>query len=73
MTYEDFVCKVWERVYSYPKDWRKGQKVFNAIEELYGAVARHVQYFDGVDCFYDDSKIDDFIAAVWEKLKDGNN
>ena len=71
MTHGKFICELWEKVDSYPKDWRLGQKVFNAVEELYGQVARDVQFKDGVDCFYRDNKIDDFINAVWERLKDG--
>ena len=71
MKYEDFICELWKEVESYPKNWRKGQKVFNAVEELYGGVAREVQFQDGIDCFYNDKVIDDFINAVWERLKDG--
>jgi len=67
---KEFIYELWEKVDSYPKDWRLGQKVFNAVEELYGRVARDVQFKDGVDCFYMDNKIDDFINAVWERLKD---
>jgi hypothetical protein len=43
-----------------PKNWRKGQFVFNRIDELF-KVARIVQFKDGIDCFYLDSKIDEFI------------
>lgn len=43
-----------------PNNWRQGQFVFNYIDEVYG-VARIVQFHDGVDCFYDDSKIDEFL------------
>ena len=55
MTYNDFITEIWLAVDNCPKSWRKGQKVFNVIEELYGNVARDVQFIDGVDCFYDDS------------------
>ena len=43
-----------------PKDWRKGQFVFNFIDANYG-VARAVQFEDRVDCFFRDDKIDEFI------------
>lgn len=43
-----------------PKYWRKGQFVFNYIDENYG-VARTVQFEDRVDCFFCDDEIDDFI------------
>jgi hypothetical protein len=39
---------------------RFGQFVFNYIEEHYG-VARQVQFIDGVDCFYRDDKVFEFL------------
>lgn len=47
---------------SRPSYIRLGQFVFNYIDETYG-VARHVQFVDKVDCFYDDSKIDAFLEC----------
>ncbi len=64
MTYDEFVADIWEMVAKSPKSWRKGQAVFNVIEEKYD-VARTVQFVDGVDCFYDDTKIQDFINHAW--------
>ena len=54
-----------QEIYSVPipPNWREGQFVFNRVDELYG-VARAIQFIDKVDCFYDDSKIDEFIARV---------
>ena len=43
---------------------RYGQSVFNYVEEKYG-VARYVQFNDGIDCFYDDEKVDLFIEDAW--------
>ena len=37
------------------------------IDRLYG-VARTVQFQDGIDCFYDNSKIDQFINACYNRL-----
>lgn len=54
-----------------PKYWRKGQLVFNYIDQVYG-VARTVQFKDNVDCFYNDDKIDAFLECVIKRLKDGN-
>jgi len=45
---------------SKPHNWRNGQFVFNYINATYG-VARYVQFKRNVDCFYVDSKIDEFI------------
>ena len=50
-----------------PSHWREGQFVFNTIDNLYG-VARTVQFNDKIDCFYDDSKIDQFINACYNRL-----
>lgn len=52
-----------------PPNWREGQFVFNRVEELFGNVARQVQFKDGVDCFYNDSKIDTFILHVYKRLR----
>ena len=70
MTYNDFITEIWLAVDNCPKDWRKGQKVFNVIEDLYGNVAREVQFIDGVDCFYDDSEetINLFIDKCWKRM-----
>ena len=50
---------------NYPSTWREGQKVFNAIDSLFN-VARKTQFEKGVDCFYDDNNIDDFISTSYE-------
>ena len=67
MKYEDFITMLWGFVNTSPKEWRKGQAVFNVIDEKFG-VARLVQFEDGVDCFYDDSKIDEFIECSWKRI-----
>lgn len=51
-----------------PKNWRKGQFVFNRVEKLFGNVAREVQFVDNVDCFYIDSAIDAFLLQVLARL-----
>ena len=59
-----------EEIYSVPipKNWRQGQVVFNRVEDLYGGVARLVQFKDHVDCFYNDDAIDNFIDKVCIRL-----
>ena len=57
--------------YEFPSLWRKGQSVFNYIDSVYG-VARKVQFEDGIDCFYNDDFIDDFINASIKYINDGN-
>ena len=50
-----------------PKNWREGQFVFNTIDRLFG-IAREVQFIDGIDCFYCDDRIDDFLNACCKRL-----
>lgn len=68
MTFEVFRNEVLTAMDSKPKNWRDGQFVFNYIDEKYG-VARSVQFIDGVDCFYVDSKIEEFITRSYEYIK----
>ena len=65
MTPDEFKAKIYST--EKPFNWREGQFVFNTIDSLYG-IARAVQFNDGIDCFYDDSKINQFIIACYNKL-----
>jgi hypothetical protein len=73
MTKEEFIKQVteiadrWCR--NYP-DLRRGQAIFNFVDENFGSVARKVQHSDNVDCFYDDDLIDEFFDHCWEYMKD---
>jgi hypothetical protein len=62
-----------QEIYSVPipPNWREGQFVFNRAEELYGVVARNVQYIDKVDCYFHDDVIDAFLerVCVWLNKK----
>ena len=76
MERKEFDKLIADKVNSYPKNWRNGQKVFNAAEEvLWEAtefihnIARAVQFEDHVDCFYDDNMIETFLNKCWDKLK----
>ena len=69
MTYNDFVIDVYDLVQECPRNWRKGQSVFNVVDSKYG-VARDVQFKDGVDCFYDDNQIDKFLEAAYKRLNE---
>lgn len=69
MKLEEFRADVLTAMLKKPKEWRDGQFVFNYIDEVYG-VARNVQFIDGVDCFYNDSKIDEFIDRSYMFLMD---
>ena len=64
---DEFRAEVLTAMLKKPKEWRDGQFVFNYIDEVYG-VARSVQFVEGVDCFYDDKKIDEFIDRSYMLL-----
>lgn len=68
LSINEFYESIWSALKSAPAKLRKGQAVFNTVEELYGEVARDVQFIDGVDCFYDNSQIDNFLEKVYNRL-----
>ena len=47
---------------------RYGQAVFNYVDEKYG-VARVAQFDHGIDCFYDDTKVEKFLDKCYELIK----
>lgn len=65
MTLEEFKNSIYS--IEKPSNWRDGQFVFNTIDELY-KVARKVQFENKIDCFYDDSKINQFIVACFNEV-----
>lgn len=68
LTKEEFFAKINEAIKQMPSCYRDGQKVFNAIDIIFG-VAREVQLQYRIDCFYDDSKIDSFKDKAYEIYK----
>ena len=50
----------------FPK-YRDGQAVFNYIDSKYG-VARELQFRHNIDCFYNDSCINEFIEKAVELI-----
>lgn len=71
-TLEEFKQEIFKAMSRKPSFYRNGQFVFNHIEFEYG-VADAVRIEDGVDCFYDDSKIDDFIECSYKRLNSEEN
>lgn len=71
MTKEELLSKI--KPSKRPEHLRKGQYIFNWIDEHYQipkqfnfkncSIARQVQFIDKIDCFHDDSKIDEFLDA----------
>ena len=72
LTKKEFNSIIGEAIKQMPSNWRKGQKVFNAIDREFG-VARTVQFQCGVDCFYDDSKIEEFKEKAYEVVNRKND
>ena len=64
LTLEEFKRRIYDE--PRPKELRKGQFVFNRIEQLYG-VARKVQFEDCIDCFYNDAAIEEFIKCAYAR------
>ena len=71
MTEEEFIAQINDLVKTCPDSWRRGQAVFNVVDNTCGDIARKVQFEDGIDCFYsnDEGKINEFLDAVWERFK----
>ena len=67
LTKQEFEVPIWEEVKKRPSFIRRGQAVFNATEEIYGGIAREVQFNDRIDCFYDDSQINAFLEAAYQR------
>lgn len=67
MTFGDFKNEIDNVIINRPKSWRKGQAVFNYIESKYG-VARAVQFEDGIDCFYRDDQIEEFLKKAYKRI-----
>ena len=73
MTSTELKVEVLKAMENKPKEWRNGQFVFNYINEHYAPVARQVQFKDGIDCFYRDDMIDQFIDACALRIDINNN
>lgn len=70
ITFDEFKTSVYNAIENRLKIHRRGQAAFNFIHYKY-KVARDVQFDEvhPVDCFYDDTKIDEFIEEAWKKYK----
>ena len=72
ITKEEFKNEIMEAMTEKPVSWRKGQFVFNYIDQVYG-IARIAQFQKGVDCFYFDDAIDEFIDVCYSILEEFEN
>lgn len=71
-SYEEFRNECLAVAENRPSHIRKGQAIFNYVDEMYG-VAREAQFVHGIDCYYLDNKIDEFIICTYNILKDLND
>jgi hypothetical protein len=51
---------------------RKGQAIFNYVDEKYG-VAREAQFTHKIDCYHLDENIEEFIKCTYSILQDLND
>ena len=65
LDFDEYKQLIDNEIINCPSTWREGQKVFNVVDSLFN-VARKTQFEKGVDCFYDDNNIDDFISTSYE-------
>ena len=72
MSTEQLKNEVFNRLKYKPFEWRDGQFVFNYIDNEYG-VARTAQFKYGVDCFYNDNKINEFIELCAQLISEIRN
>lgn len=64
----DFIKTICNLADKRPEGIRYGQSVYNNVDQYFG-VARIVASEDkGVDCFYDDSNIDEFLDRCWAEI-----
>lgn len=68
MTKQEFLNEINLAIRDKPKMWRAGQTVFNYIDKKYG-VARTAQFKYGIDCFYNDAKIPDFLDITYKLIQ----
>lgn len=69
MTYEEFLKDVDNGVSIMMKktpSLRYGQAVFNYVDLNYEDTARRVQFEEGIDCFYKDNMVKEFLDHCWE-------
>lgn len=67
ISFAEFHDEIMNFVDRKPKEWRKGQAVFNYINNNYH-VARQVLFEDGIDCFHNDDLIEQFILESYKKI-----
>lgn len=67
ITFQELKAEVMERARFKHSFLRLGQFIFNYIHGFYG-VAMSVRVHDGVDCYYNDNLIDDFLECCVKRI-----
>lgn len=70
--FKSYVKKIADNIVKDYPHIRYGQAVFNFVDERYG-VSRIVQFKCGVDCFYNDECVDDFLDKCYEIIMQNTN
>jgi dUTP pyrophosphatase len=68
MAFIDWKNSVLDAAENKPEEWRRGQSVYNILFAIYPNEVGVVQQERHIDCFNDDSKIDDFLQAVYVEI-----
>jgi hypothetical protein len=68
ITKEEFQKEIDDALKNKPQEWRKGQFVFNYINQVYPGVGRVAQFKYGVDCFFNDDNIPEFIDCCYNEI-----
>jgi hypothetical protein len=68
MTLREFKEDIYEALAKKPRQYRKGQFVFNYIDKKYERLASEAKRVFDVDCYYDDVEIYPFIVRCWQIL-----
>lgn len=66
--FKDHVKNIAKSIIDESPHIRYGQAIFNYVDEKYG-VARIAQFDYGIDCFYDDKKVEQFLDKCYELIK----
>lgn len=72
MTFKEFEKETLDATDAMPARWRLGQKVFNYIDLAYPGLARYLQTRCGVDCFYNDKIIPEFLQKAYDTILELN-
>ena len=67
-TFEEFRKQILDEAEKRHPEHRKGQFIFNYVDYFYGMSNKA-----SVDCFFDDSLIEDFIKSCYDYYSDLNN